>query len=218
MVWEGCVGTGLAVTLNHHLWSSQCLCERYQVLLVAARHGRDQRNAATWHRSFKSFINKQSKTSQFPPSSARSLCLFFSRRIEDIGIWRLRVARGLFCVSRLREADRCRGFHPGQKQLLLCAVLRGQVCSSVQPLQKGEPGLACNMTDADHKHFSIKRPSQVPRARGSIFKSPVLSRKCPKPKIFNLQWHLTEKSFKNSNLTNWSQRLWCSFLTNDLNY
>lgn len=93
--------------------------------------------------------NKQSQTSQFPSSSAPTLSL--SDRIEDVGVRRLHVARGLFCVSRLREADRCRGLHPRQKQLLLCAVLRGQGCSSVQPLQKGEPGLMCTtMVDVHH--------------------------------------------------------------------
>lgn len=62
---------------------------------------------------------------------------FLSYRIEDAGVRRLHVARGLFRVSRLWEAHRYRGLHPRQKQLLLRALLRGKVCSSVQPLQKG---------------------------------------------------------------------------------
>lgn len=44
-------------------------------------------------------------------------------------------------MSRLWERDRYRGLHPRQKRLLLRALLRGQGCPPVQPLQAGEPDL-----------------------------------------------------------------------------
>lgn len=98
--------------------------------IPACIYSRDQRGAKTytWKNN-----NKRSKGFCF----RRWFFFFVSYRIEDVGVRRLHVARGLFCVSRLWEAYRYRILHPRQKQLLLRALLRGQVCSSVQPLQKG---------------------------------------------------------------------------------
>lgn len=152
----GCVRTGLAVTLNHHFRSSQWSCEGIPVYSYSTAKRRLKAEVTQGFQMSGKISAKTVTDVSLPILICSPLIHFFffslSDRVQDVGVWRLHVARGLFHVSRLWEADRCRGLHPRQKQLLLCAVLWGQVCSTVQPLQEGEPGLMCRMI-ADVKHL-----------------------------------------------------------------
>ena len=132
---EACVKTGLAATLNHHFWSSLCV---NTIRFHSSYSTVDQRNAPGVCKCH-SNISTNNRLSSLPHLLPlfHSSSVFSLLRVKDVGVRRLRVARGLFYVSQLREADRRRGLHPGQQQLLLRAVLRGQGGSSVQPLQQG---------------------------------------------------------------------------------
>lgn len=75
----------------------------------------------------------------FHTHSPRSFLFFHPcDRFPKVGIWRLGVARGVFYVPGVWTAHWCPGFHPRQRAVLLRALLRGQVCPPMQPLQTGD--------------------------------------------------------------------------------
>lgn len=71
------------------------------------------------------------------PSEHSSSC-----RIPQAGVQWTNLARALFHMQQLPAAHRVTILHPRQEGLLLCPLLREQVCSSLHSLQKGMSTMA----------------------------------------------------------------------------
>lgn len=70
-------------------------------------------------------------------SEHRSSC-----RVPQAGVQRTNLARALLHMQQLPAAHRVAVLHPRPEGLLLCPLLREQVCSSLHSLQKGTAGRA----------------------------------------------------------------------------
>lgn len=84
-----------------------------------------------------------------PPASSVSTCApsclsehSSSRRVPQAGVQRTNLARALLHMQQLPAAHRVAVLHPRPEGLLLCPLLREQVCSSLHSLQKGTAGRA----------------------------------------------------------------------------
>lgn len=186
-VQEACVRTGLAVTLNHHFWSSQHSCERYQISFQRIVTTQSDQRVTHRRSNVREDNSKQSQTSHFPSSSAPSLT--GSRMLEYGGsAWH----EDCFVCHSCEKPIGAEAFIPDKNNYYCVPCYEGRFAPQCSHCKKVNQAWDTARWSALMLNWILLKNSNS-RAQADIFKCLFYPAISPTPKIFNLQANIKKQ-------------------------